>query len=349
MFKLLITSDLHGKVPIIERDENTLILDNGDFLLGTPQSVYGLTHFKQSPLLKQLDIDVMTVGNHDFDYGLKTLTTNIDLSKVVCCNLADLEDNLLFQPYLIKEINNVKLGIIGAMTTALPQLQQYEKLKNIKTLDAIQHIKQSVFSIRSRVDYIIVLYHGGIEIDLVSHKVMSYQTKEDEAVSIAKEIDGIDIIVCGHQHRQNCGMVNNTLVVQPYNEVIQIEHKEKEFNISNYPLIEKDIILDGYEEWLNKEVDLEQFKDFVRNRLKVDEVILESDPTRKSLFENLISPYQFLVYEMSEDEANKYLKTNHDPIRIASNKPLLEYRIVEKPIINFFNEYHNSQDFLSKK
>ena len=93
--RLLATSDVHGYIypysyadgtnfnggfarlkTLIDalRDENTLVLDNGDVLEGSPLSFY---HYHQMPLdispmtkvMNEMEYDYVNVGNHDFNYG----------------------------------------------------------------------------------------------------------------------------------------------------------------------------------------------------------------------------------------------------------------------------------------
>lgn len=114
--KILFTSDLHGYFfptdyihtgcrPMgvnalsgmfrAARDENTLTIDGGDTLQGSPFAYYA-AHHGRVPLLAQAmndaGYDYVTVGNHDFNYGYDVLSGYLNAlnAKALAANVEDL-------------------------------------------------------------------------------------------------------------------------------------------------------------------------------------------------------------------------------------------------------------------
>ena len=97
-FQIYYTSDTHGHVfPVnyasnspenagllnlaaqVEKDGNTLVLDGGDALQGTPLTQYYLEHRGEWPIhpvaaaFNAMGLDYFTLGNHDFNFGYEAL------------------------------------------------------------------------------------------------------------------------------------------------------------------------------------------------------------------------------------------------------------------------------------
>ncbi|MCK5537292.1 MAG: metallophosphoesterase, partial [Bacteroidales bacterium] len=115
-----------------QSNANTLILDAGDFLMGS------LFHFAeretgfQLNLMKEIGYDVITLGNHEFDFGpdalaeiLKSAKKNGEIPQIVASNMKfsekSTEDDKLegfykdstIQAYTLIEKNGLKIGLFG--------------------------------------------------------------------------------------------------------------------------------------------------------------------------------------------------------------------------------------------
>ena len=63
----------------------------------------------------------------------------------------------------------------------------------------------------------IVSYHGGFERDLETGEPTENLTGENQGYAICHEVEGIDVLLTGHQHRSLTGNVNGVEIVQPSN------------------------------------------------------------------------------------------------------------------------------------
>lgn len=237
--KIYFTSDLHGYVyptdyvvktdknigllNIInqyKKDGNTLIIDGGDTIQGSPFTNYlSNSEFSIHPMAEIMNAggyDYVTLGNHDFNYGqiyLKKYLSNLN-GKCLCANVIDNSGNLPIFPYDIKTMENgLKVGIIGLTTDFINRWERAENIANININDTYNSLKVCYEEIKPQCDILVGVYHGGFENDLQSHKQLS-STNENIAYKICKEFD-FDILLTGHQHMSIAGeILHDTYIVQ---------------------------------------------------------------------------------------------------------------------------------------
>ena len=222
--KIYFTSDLHGYVyptdyiekthknigllNIInqfEKDGNTLIIDGGDTIQGSPFTNYlSNSDFEIHPMadiMNEGGYDYVTLGNHDFNYGKNYLgkyLNNLN-AKCLCSNVKDNKNELPIIPYDIKTMENgLKVGVIGFTTDFINRWERAENIENIHIADTFNSITSIFETVKKQCDIVIGVYHGGFEYDLESHEKLS-ATKENIAYKICLEFD-FDILLTGHQH-----------------------------------------------------------------------------------------------------------------------------------------------------
>ncbi len=208
---------------IINKDANTLVIDGGDTIQGSPLTSYlvkNKSKWTNNPIAEvfnQLGYDYITLGNHDFNYGedylvnyLKTLE-----AKTLCANVKYSKDQTLILPYDIKTLENgLKVGIIGATTSHINVWEQKRNIEFFDITDPYTSIKMTLEKIKPDVDITIVVYHGGFERDIDTGVLKPNQSGENQAYRIASELD-IDLLLTGHQHvKINEHMINGTYIVQ---------------------------------------------------------------------------------------------------------------------------------------
>ncbi|WP_342428254.1 5'-nucleotidase C-terminal domain-containing protein [Paenibacillus sp. FSL L8-0158] len=169
---------------------NTLLLDDGDTVHGTTFAtlVKGESIVK---VINKLRYDAMVPGNHEFNYGWKHL---VELSKeiqfpVLSSNIKQTDGTRLFKPYVIKEVDGVKIGIIGLTTPETAYKTNPKNVEGIQFTDPAAEAKAAVDEIRSKVDVVVVLGHLGQD-----------ASSKDTSLKVVKEVPGIDIFIDGHSH-----------------------------------------------------------------------------------------------------------------------------------------------------
>ena len=201
------------------KDENTIMIDNGDNLQGSPLMYY---HFQQhpdeiSPITKAMDavgFDYFNIGNHDFNYGEEALIRHIVNLKAPCITSnAIFNGEPLGPSYVIREIGGKKIAIFGVVTQYIPNWEVPAHIKGFTFLDAYETAKKTVELIRAleKPDYVIGVYHGGFERSLTNGQPTEDLTGENEAYAMCRDIKGLDILLTGHQHRSLAGKLFDTV------------------------------------------------------------------------------------------------------------------------------------------
>lgn len=229
------TSDIHGYVygnadssnglldcfNQIEKDGNTLLMDGGDNLQGSPLASY--LHNEDDPhflseMMNRYGYDVITLGNHDFNYGTDYQKRYLDAinADVSCVNMTDHNGQTIY-PALVKTMENgLKVGIIGAVTDFVNIWEKPEHLNGVVVQPAYDALKKAVEKIKDEVDVTIVIYHGGYEASLQDGRIVE-TNGENCGYRIMENLD-VDLLCTGHQHMpQDLIKINNTYTFQAAN------------------------------------------------------------------------------------------------------------------------------------
>lgn len=240
MFKIYFTSDIHGYFfspdPAREgnavsgafslwqdfpSDENTLCIDGGDSLQGSPL----LFHYHKkgegakvaAEFYNEAPYRYYTLGNHDFNYGydvLKDYTSRMK-AKLLVSNVEDLTGELPITPYAIHKMpDGTRVGIVGAVTHWVNLWEKPEHIEKLRITSPLEAARKYYDEVRAQSDFTILLYHGGIEEDLVTGENLTHND-ENQAAAMAHELS-YDLILTGHQHMPLGGaVIDGTHLVQP--------------------------------------------------------------------------------------------------------------------------------------
>ena len=199
-----------------KENADTLVLDGGDFSMGTLiQTVYA-TEAAELRMLGYLGCDVTTLGNHEFDYRSSGLADMLNSAKksgetvpeLVLCNIdwsamekAGMSDgqkqiysafeNYGAKKYTIVQKGDIRIAVLGVFgKDALECAPTCELLFS----DPVEAAKETVQEIKENedVDMIACVSHSGTWED--------EKSSEDEI--LAKNVPDIDVIISGHTHTQ---------------------------------------------------------------------------------------------------------------------------------------------------
>lgn len=224
--RIIFTTDTHGHLyPIdysvnspentglfcvagqIEKDENTLVLDGGDTLQGTPLIAYYLSHrdmYDFNPMAEgfnSIGLDYYTLGNHDFNFGYDAILDYVSHMRatLISANVEDKRGALNIKKSVIHTMaDGTRVGITAAVTGYVNVWEKKENLTELVVTDPVEAVRKEFENLRDKCDLTVCIYHGGFEEDLETGKRLS-ETLENQACQICREI-GFDIILTGHQH-----------------------------------------------------------------------------------------------------------------------------------------------------
>ena len=232
---LLCTTDLHGHIypfdyytgkpaelgvakvaTLVERARrefpHLLLLDCGDTIQGTPL-VYYHNRKDNSPVdpmmlvMNELRYDSMTVGNHEYNFGLAVLGKARREAKFPWLSANTYRvgtEDTAYEPYIVKEVDGVRIGILGLTTPGIPAWENRENYAGLEFRDPVDEAAKWVLILRGRehVDAVVVAMHMGLEEDLGTGKgKIGDVPHENAALAIARRVPGIDLILMGHTHR----------------------------------------------------------------------------------------------------------------------------------------------------
>lgn len=206
-----------------EKDENTLVIDGGDTIQGSPLTYYCRLNDLELPVAKAMNArgyDYVTLGNHDFNNGPEYLARYLDAldAKCLCANVADDQGRLPVFPCAVHTLGNgLRVGLFGIVTDWVNRWEKKENLTDITVSDPFAAAKEAIAGMDA--DIIVGIYHGGIEKDLQTGRLLS-QTDENIACRLCEELK-IDLLLTGHQHIAMAEKAwNGTHIVQtPCNSV----------------------------------------------------------------------------------------------------------------------------------
>jgi 5'-nucleotidase/UDP-sugar diphosphatase len=211
-----------------ERRNPVMVVDAGDFLMGSLFHMLSRERSFELVLMKYMGYDVLTLGNHEFDLKPAGLARIIESARIsggppyiVASNLvfsttSDKDDSLEADyksghllPYTVLTRNGTRIGFFGLMGKGAGEVSPFAK--PVTFGDPVRSAREMIALLRNRekVDMVVCLSHGGVYLDDID---------ASEDVILARKAPGIDIIFSGHTHTplRSPLQVGNTIIVQAW-------------------------------------------------------------------------------------------------------------------------------------
>ncbi len=201
---ILHSNDVHGaitgyaciaalKTDYESRGAEVILVDAGDYSQGTTN--VSITKGADAvAMMNAAGYDVVTIGNHEFDYGYEQLMDNMSKAefKVVCADVFDADGTTIFDAnYTYTTKSGVKVGFFGLLT---PEAQTKANPALIKGLtfaiDDLWAVSQKQIDALADADVVICLSHLGVD----------NETKPYTSYDLWNNTKGIDMIIDGHSH-----------------------------------------------------------------------------------------------------------------------------------------------------
>ncbi|WP_283750692.1 bifunctional 2',3'-cyclic-nucleotide 2'-phosphodiesterase/3'-nucleotidase [Bacillus cereus] len=223
-----------------EEAKNSVLFDDGDALQGTPLGDYVANKINDPekpvdpkyvhPLYRLMNLmkyDVISLGNHEFNYGLDYLNKVISKTEfpVINSNVykddhdgIEENDKHYFKPYHIfeKEVEDesgqkqtVKIGVMGFVP---PQVMNWDKANlegKVIAKDIVDTAEKLVPEMKAQgADVIVALAHSGVD-------KSGHTPKMENASFYLTEVPGVDAVLMGHSHTEVKDIFNGVPVVMP--------------------------------------------------------------------------------------------------------------------------------------
>jgi len=254
-FTILTTSDIHGfrcppdRSPSLfdwkrmcaltslildkkrQHGSSLLWIDNGDLYQGSPLSDYFMKQTRDRktgthPMTQWLaaaGCDAFVPGNHEFNFGRGAIQL-VSASAPCPWLSANIVARETLEPFFGKPYRiwtseaGIRVAVLGLTTAYIPHWELPGHIEGLAFLPAVEAARKWVPYLREKqgADIVVVSYHGGLESDPVTGESTEPWTVENEGCRLCTEVDGIDVLLTGHQHRRIEGQaINGTAIVQP--------------------------------------------------------------------------------------------------------------------------------------
>jgi 2',3'-cyclic-nucleotide 2'-phosphodiesterase/3'-nucleotidase/5'-nucleotidase len=271
--QLLGMNDLHGKIDITATDPkrpgmkfgradyfaaylrqheaanpNTILMHSGDMVGGSSPVSALMQDEPTVEIMNSLGFDVGTLGNHEFDEGVDEMLRLIKGGDhpngtpnykgmnfpVVAANVEYKDTGLLvLDPYVIKEVGGQKIGFIGVVTTAVPNIVMPTGIANVRFTDEAAAVNKYVPELQAKgVESIVVLAHvpGDQNGTAITGEIADLANNTSDAV---------DVIYAAHNHVKLNGVVHNKLIVQAWEYGDAIVDIDLEIDPTTHDIVKK--------------------------------------------------------------------------------------------------------------
>ncbi len=209
---ILHSNDVHGqidgyayiaalKAELVKRGAEVILADAGDFSQGDPYVSFS-KGASAVELMNAAGYDVVTLGNHEFDYGVPQLLDNLSKAnfKVICADVLK-DGKSIFDPTFVYETKSgMKIGFFGLETPETQTKVNPSYIRDIKFLsnsegksELYDCAKAQVESLKQDgVDLIIGLWHLGVDVESAADGHRS--------ADVLAKTEGVDLVIDGHSH-----------------------------------------------------------------------------------------------------------------------------------------------------
>lgn len=202
---ILHTNDVHGaiagyayitalKADYEAKGAEVILVDAGDYSQGT--SYVSVTKGLDAiEMMNAAGYDVVTLGNHEFDYGYTQLKDNMTKAKfkVLCADVFNADGTPIFDAnYTYTTKSGVKVGFFGMETPETQTKANPTKIKGLTfaTNDAFTKAATDQVEALKDADVVICLAHLGVD----------GESKPYRSTDLYAAVKGIDFIIDGHSH-----------------------------------------------------------------------------------------------------------------------------------------------------
>ncbi len=175
------------------------LVSSGDFLQGGTTGA--LSHGQYIvDIMKTMDYDAITLGNHEFDYGVPAMLDLLEQvnAPVVCVNFRNMMGKRIYEPYVMKQMGNKKVAFVGVVTPTAMATEAYSffdkddnQLYDLAEKEVYQMVQEQVDAARKAgADYVVLITHLGEDknpMNVDSH-------------GLVEATRGIDVVLDGHSH-----------------------------------------------------------------------------------------------------------------------------------------------------
>ena len=207
---ILHSNDVHGQIDgyayiaglrdlFVSLGAEVILVDAGDFSQG---SIYVISSKGAAAveMMNAAKYDVVTLGNHEFDFGFDRLKENLSTAAftTICCDVTlDETGETILPATATIEKGGMKIAFVGVETPETATKVHPNAVKDITfaSFDGLyKSVQDAVDSVRSDADLVIGLFHLGVDVE---SKLNAYRS-----VDVLDKVTGFDFVIDGHSHTE---------------------------------------------------------------------------------------------------------------------------------------------------
>lgn len=241
-------------------NENTITMSAGDNIGGSP-AVAALKQDQPTlEIMEEMNVDIVTTGNHEYDEGTDELarliqggthasglkwegskldwtTSNVVAKKDMKFGNKDIKKGEpILDPYKIKEVDGVKVGVIGVVTTDTAKKVVPAGIKNVEFIDEVEAINKYSKELQKQgVKTIVVLSHVPAKTDKETNKLIDLSGDSDvyNIVNNKNLNEEVDVIIGADNH----DYANSKVIREGKDDIIVTQAYSKGTNIGDIDLV----------------------------------------------------------------------------------------------------------------
>ncbi len=202
-----------------------VLVDAGDLLQGSPLTYVAARIDTAGPhpvvaAMNAMQYDAAAVGNHEFNYGLPTLTRAVGEARFpfLAANAYRPNGERAYPASRIVRRAGIRLAIVGATNPGAMIWDRDNLTGRLQIRDIVTEVAREVRAVRDRADAVVVVMHSGLGERSSYDTAATAIPSENVGARVAREVPGVDLIVIGHSHREIADtVINGVTIVQPRN------------------------------------------------------------------------------------------------------------------------------------
>ena len=189
-----------------EENPNTLLIDAGDDIQGTIMSddLFNKKPEREHPVIAAMNYmgyDAMTVGNHEFNWGIDTMKTILGQADfpILAANVRNADgSSVIGEDWVILDAGGVKIAVIGVTSPSVPRWDGGKPgIDGCTYEDVSVAVKRAIEEIGDQADIIMVSAHVGLEAEFY----IAEDDRRDAAEKILEVNPEVDVLQVAHTHQ----------------------------------------------------------------------------------------------------------------------------------------------------